>query len=307
MLELRAGDLFTCMTNRDGIVCWGASRDGLFGTPGSCPAELKSAWPTLHGPVQASRASCETKPVALPGAKGFQPHFTVYPRAICYEQGGDAPCVGPLPDPRGFTVKARTLSPGSDASACVHRDGHVNCWGEAYSPPAQLDAPVTVALEAVKPIGETAMVRKGDATAWDAACLIHGSCKIGVAPLPRCTDAGNVPTWDALLPRAETLRDTVIRVRGPLVVGQAFSTLMGCEVPSGKRACCNHAQSSVLLDGGPSGLPLAGLGCNGDESATCCNVPAYGQEVVATGRLMANKEDFRGPWSLAEPKLCAVK
>jgi hypothetical protein len=329
MLELQAGDLFTCMTNWSGIVCWGASRDGLFGRPGSCPDNLKSAWPTLHGSVRAPRASCENTPVPLPGAKGFQPNFQVYPRAICYDHGGGSRCIGPLPEPRGLGAPHRTMSPGSDASACLVQTGRVHCWGEAYSPPGQLDAPVLVELDAVKPIGETAMVRIGSAAAWEGGCLINGSCKINVTPLVPCGDAQGggvvggggagqpgqdrlpaaVPTWDELLPRADELRDKVVRVRGPLVAGSRMQTLVGCNAPRGKRACCNHSQGSVLLGGGPRGLPLKGLGCSGDESAACCNAPAYGQEVVVTGRLVHDEEEgFSGSeWTLAEPALCAVR
>ena len=35
MSVVKAGDLFTCVTTRGGISCWGASRDGFFGVPGS--------------------------------------------------------------------------------------------------------------------------------------------------------------------------------------------------------------------------------------------------------------------------------
>jgi len=59
--------------------------------------------------------------------------------------------------------------------------------------------------------------------------------------------------------------------------------------------------------GGAATLELAGFFCAGDESQVCCNAPAYGQTVVATGRLERadNAIDRRvSGWVLADASLC---
>ncbi|MEP6654072.1 MAG: hypothetical protein ABJA82_11985 [Myxococcales bacterium] len=315
MLTLAAGDLFTCMTNQNGISCWGASRDAIFGVPGSCPASLRRAWPTLHGTVPAPRAACSAHPVRLPGTTRFNPNFRVFPRAVCFDQGGTETCLGGVPKSRDLRPDA--ISPGSDASACTLRDGRVSCWGEAYSPPRALDVPVAVTLEPTAPIGETAVIRFGDPAPWDdKSCLARRGCTTSVTPLPRCTrvaagpDAGavDVPTWSQLEPQAETLSGRAVRVRGPLGVGGMATTAMGCGTARGKRACCNRTSGPILLGGGAAGaLALNGLSCYGDDSQACCNTPAYGQNVVAAGRLTPRPDEFpREPhWMLVEVKLCA--
>jgi len=51
-----------------------------------------------------------------------------------------------------------------------------------------------------------------------------------------------------------------------------------------------------------------GLLCGGDESRACCTVPAFGQTVVATGRIIEENDQAvtgrGGRWALAEPTLC---
>ncbi len=313
MLTLAAGNLFTCMTNQDGISCWGASRDAIFGAPGSCPESLRRAWPTLHGPVPAPRAACSAQPVQLPGATTFNPHFRVFPRAVCFDQGGTETCLGAVPKPRDRGLLA--ISPGSDASACTLRDGGVSCWGEAYSPPKALDVPVAVTLEPTAPIGETAVLRFGDPASWDdKSCLVRRGCTTSAAPLPRCSrrtagpDAGDVPTWSQLERQAARLSGQVVRVRGPLGVGGTFMTMKGCASAGGKRHCCNHTSGRILLGGGAVGpLALKDLTCQGDDSQVCCNAPSYGQNVVAEGRLTALPDAIeREPrWTLEDVKVCA--
>jgi hypothetical protein len=54
----------------------------------------------------------------------------------------------------------------------------------------------------------------------------------------------------------------------------------------------------------PQNLALDGLFCSGDESQVCCNAPAYGQSVVATGELV--KDTHPGSeWRLAHAVLCS--
>jgi len=160
-----AGDLFTCVSSPDGIKCWGANRDAFFGTPGSCPASLRKAWPTLHGSVPAPRAACSATPVAVPKLKGFQQFPMVGTRGLCFEEGKDLKCWGAFRVPRGPHVSPVQLNPGQYANACGLRggteevvrpssietaavterhDASVVCWGEGYSAPNALDVPVTI-------------------------------------------------------------------------------------------------------------------------------------------------------------------
>src|SRR5262249_31023607 len=83
MVVIGGGDQFTCVTDPDGIHCWGASRDGFFGEPGSCPKAVEQAWPTLGGPVSAPNARCSKTPAPVAAARGFEPQFRVGPRGLC--------------------------------------------------------------------------------------------------------------------------------------------------------------------------------------------------------------------------------
>jgi hypothetical protein len=90
-------------------------------------------------------------------------------------------------------------------------------------------------------------------------------------------------------------------VRGSLGIHGGSMSQTACFAPGGgKPACCNGSTGTVILDGVPAPLKLEGLFCAGDESETCCNAPAYGQTVVATGRL---KRSSSG-WTLSEPTVC---
>jgi len=164
---LLAGDLFTCVSSPNGIRCWGASRDGFFGTPGSCPASLRKAWPTLHGSVAAPRAACSRTPVPVPKLTGFHQFPAVGPRGLCSQEGDHLKCWGAIRAPRGPGVSQIEINPGQYANACGLRggtrvlvrpatietvaeyrtvDASVVCWGEGYSAPSTPDVPVAIEL-----------------------------------------------------------------------------------------------------------------------------------------------------------------
>jgi hypothetical protein len=114
-----AGDLFTCLSDRQGIECWGANQDAFFGSPASCPDTLRRAWPTLHGSVAAPRAACSPSPVRIAGAAEFIQDFQVGPRGMCFDQSGALQCIGAIETPRAPRFVGAMISPGQDASACA--------------------------------------------------------------------------------------------------------------------------------------------------------------------------------------------
>ena len=302
MAVLRLGDLFSCVTNRRGIQCWGASRDGFFGARGSCPESLRRAWPTLAGPVAAPDAACSATPVDIPGAgPGFDPHFLAGPRGLCFSDGDGRRCVGAVPSPsRGQGIAA--LSPGSDASACGFHQGGVVCWGEAYSPPGARDRPVAIGFQPAAPIGETAVVGDTEVGERGASCLIRRGCKLAPRPLPVCAAATSARPAAEIVAAADALRGKIVGARGPLGVVPGSTTLVFC-----RHECCNGASASIVLGAAAKTLRLDGLGCHGDESLVCCDTPAYGQSVVATGRLQPDDGVPFGAasrWKLVDVTLC---
>jgi hypothetical protein len=73
--------------------------------------------------------------------------------------------------------------------------------------------------------------------------------------------------------------------------------------------CCNRLGAGVVLGGASGTLALSMLSCGGDDSALCCNVQAYGQVVVAIGRLtpVSSTHPSSPPdpkWTLDGVRLC---
>lgn len=287
---LHAGDLYTCSSSPRGVHCWGASRDGFFGSPKACPASLRRAWPTLHGSVAAPRASCSLTPAKLAGVQGFQQHPSVGPRGICFDEGIPLRCIGGIRTPRGGGITGVVVSPGEDASACGLRNGSVVCWGEGYSPPGAPEVPLPIALEPLPKVTETAVVASENASGYSASCLVRKGCDFGPAPLSACAPDLPASDWETLRGSAKAHIGELVHVRGPVAVGSQLSTAMGCQAPDGI-GCCNGTIAAVVLGAAPA-LRLDGLFCEGDGSAACCNAPAYGDTLVASGRLAAKAEQF---------------
>jgi hypothetical protein len=196
------------------------------------------------------------------------------------------------------------VSPGADAAACGLHDGGVVCWGEGYSPAHAPGTPVRVALGAL-PARDTAVVGPEDPSGWSATCLVRRGCTRAAPALPKCETAG-APTQDvaATIEADASLSGEVVRVTGRVGVGAAFMSAVGCRASDG-RGCCNEVVSSVVVSDGTTRLPLEGLFCSGDDSAQCCNAPALGQPVIASGRLeLAKGAPTDSPWHLVGVTVC---
>jgi len=311
LATLAAGDLFTCVTSVRGTQCWGAQRDGLFGVPGSCPASLRQAWPTPDGPVPAPNASCTTSPVTLPGGSDLGSHLRVRPREICYDVDGQEHCLSAVPNPRDPKLVNVRASPGSDASACGMRGDSVICWGEKYSPPNALDEPVVVKLEPLPPLDDMAMIDGTDSTPVPETSQGRQACQDPVRNLPPCDGTEKTRSTSEVLAGAFSLAGLTIRVRGRLGVSNWVGTSSGC-LP--RRACgvdnfcCELREAPVVIGDDGGTLSLVGMHCQGDGARMCCNVPAYGQAVVATGRLEGTRSHGSTPaWRLANVTVCEVR
>jgi hypothetical protein len=316
MALLGAGDVFTCVSDSKGVQCWGANRDAVFGTPGSCPASLRDAWPTLHGPVPAPRAACSSTPVRIAGVREFSTHLHVVPRAICLSKSGRWQCLGGIPAPPDGSFDGVSLSAGSDASACAIRDGRLVCWGEAYSPPDALDTPVPVSFDPQAPERDMAVLDATETKPWADACRIRRGCSVVPEPLPTCAPRIKARDWPQLLATVpKALLGKVVRVRGRLGVGPVFrgpwwiplaDQVSPAPAPApGANSCGDRAEAPVVLQGRKA-LVLEALSCSGDDSRLCCDAPAYGQSVVATGVLqLSPTQGADSAWTLAAVKLCA--
>jgi hypothetical protein len=305
MAVLGAGDQFTCVTDPEGIRCWGASRDGFFGAPGSCPKALERAWPILGGPVSAPCARCSAVPAPVSIGHGFQPDFEVGPRGLCVAQQSKVECVGAIPSPHLGGIQRVSISAGQDASACTLRDGSVFCWGEGYSRPNALNVPVAIELGSPPNVAEVAVMGATDPAGWDANCIVRTKCTISARPLGACGPDVRARDWSEVLSSASKSVSQQISVRGRLGVGQGSTTLMGCFGSSG-RGCCNLTRGQLVLGGAPELLALEGFFCAGDDSQLCCNAPAFGQSVVATGELVrADSSAAPIRWRLARAVLCS--
>lgn len=113
-----------------------------------------------------------------------------------------------------------------------------------------------------------------------------------------------------VLAETSALEGRVIRVRGRLGVGQISSTLKGCGQEAGQRRCCNSAGGEVIVSDGAEAIRIDGLYCRGDDSRSCCNAPAYGQEVVISGTLLRDTTDYNASdesgWHLANANVCNI-
>jgi hypothetical protein len=114
--------------------------------------------------------------------------------------------------------------------------------------------------------------------------LVKRGCSVVPVAVTPCAAEVHARDWAELLAEAPTLVGKTVHVRGPLGVGPTFSTLKGCLGGTG-RACCNSTDGAVVIGGASKTLALEGFYCSGDDSEVCCNAPAYGHSVIASGKL----------------------
>jgi hypothetical protein len=178
--------------------------------------------------------------------------------------------------------------------------GLVTCKGPGYSPPEDLDRRLTVQFEPAIPVAETAVVTLPHG-APDDSCLIRQRCRGAPIALHRCGFFSRFAIGNALsdvLPDAEFRpAGEKVSVRGILGVGAAGVAPVGCDA-----SCCSQSFAPVVLAGATDVLGLQGLSCRGDDSELCCDAPAYGQTVIATGRLVLSM----GAWMLDDPEICIL-
>jgi hypothetical protein len=189
------------------------------------------------------------------------------------------------------------VSQGDIPAACGVSGDDLYCWGDGYSGPA--GTVTRVEFDDVVWSKSAVIDRMFSA---DLSCQVHRGCDTRTQRLPICApDQKTAKPWADLQAGPTWLVNTVIRTRGHLLINRnTFSTFVGCQ----PGACCNRHSTSLELGPGPDPLRLKGHGCVGDESRQCCDLPAYGQEVVVSGRLQWSK--MISAWEIQADSICEV-
>jgi hypothetical protein len=305
---ITAADTYTC-SQRGNHHCWGASRDGLFGTAADCPPGLRGAFPTRSGTVAAPNATCSAKPAELPAfPENEEPRtyrLAIGPRGACGIVGREVRCAGAIPTPPGLMLDAfgvgasLAVSPGDDASACAVEKGGVSCWGAAYSPAASPTKMTRIDYAEVPAGGPAVDGQPPASRKWPQYCAVEFACE--QRSLPSCPAGSPAPaaSWSALLARGGASDGAAVTLAGPLVV-QAPA---GPDPPPEQYRCPSAEALPIVIGDAKSPLVLDGHTCTGDTSRRCCVVPALGQNVVVKGRLAA----AGARWILRNPELCAPR
>lgn len=338
--DLSVGDLFTCLHESTGLRCWGASRDGFFGSAKACPPGLAQAWPTLTGTVRAPRAACAKQPTSVPGSDRFREvrgpnvsglagsspeattNYDVGPRGVCMvSHEGEIWCRGGVAAPRKLRARRVVVSRGDDASACAFtRDDRLVCWGDSYSPPGAPREPVSIAFQALPVAAANPNFVSIDASRhvdppWGKTCMLGRGCPAPTRAIPACPSNVSAPPLSALIAADPKPIGQLVTITGPLNLGATSLRKPSCrevDLKTGEeldvRSCCANSNFTPVIVGEPgselgASVVLEGLACDGDESRACCNVAARGQTVVATG-VLAAQESLVSPWKLTNAQVC---
>jgi hypothetical protein len=181
---------------------------------------------------------------------------------------------------------------------------------------------VAACFDTARPVGGLAFV--GDPSSWSGRFAEQlPDCKRPPTALAPCA-AGIAPReLSEVLASGDALSGQTVFVRGPLGVGPPGVTGNPMVNPSCSRV--SRIRAPVVLGTSSGTLTLDGFSCSGagalrpldDQgvhcahdmwAASCCNAPAYGQVVVATGHLEpapASWLDTCGKWKLVGASLCS--
>ena len=152
-------------------------------------------------------------------------------------------------------------------------------------------------------------------TEWAKDYQIHYGCFDRPTPLPTCVPGAKGEPWASLAVKAAQLAGQSIAVRDRLVVGPITS-----DVSYREHTYRGNVETSILsqtralaLGEGKQRLPVferlpgfrerGRFSCSGDESRLCCKTQAFGQLVVATGKLSGSKAVG---WDLRSAEICEV-
>ncbi len=164
-----------------------------------------------------------------------------------------------------------------------------------------------IAMQFLTPHGRWASIDYWDPKTSAARCLVHRPCA-PIAPLPACEKSIQPIEPSALQAyRPAATPHERFSVRGALGLALGGITFAAC-ADRPLHQCCNGRGLEAFVGDIPNGVRLDGVRCGGDESRACCNIPAFGQTVVATGRLVEEHEtsvtERGGYWALTEVTLC---
>jgi hypothetical protein len=153
-------------------------------------------------------------------------------------------------------------------------------------------------------VGPQARLGTGDPKRWAKRCSIRRACPPFEA-LRRCDAA--LAALDFLSNSPADREGHVVALRGTLSLAPLITTAAACR-PQPRdlgQPCCNQIGSAAVVQCGSIAVELDRLGCTGDDSGLCCDTPAFGQHVIATGKLIHIPLGPGGiEWQLNDPRLC---
>jgi hypothetical protein len=172
------------------------------------------------------------------------------------------------------------------------------------SPPVPPPPPARLERVLAHHVGNEARVIDGNPKLWAKGCWIQRAC--GPFKALRKCDA-NLSALDPLANFPADREGQVVALRGTLALSSLATTAMACrQQPHAGRGCCNQVGCGAVIQYGDTAVLLDKLGCRGDDSRVCCDTPAFGEAVVAVGKLVRAPGESSGiEWRLDDPRLCS--